>query len=369
MERALSRHTDADRLKFSVHGEHLNAWCTVPGSPFASHLVLLPNGPNEPPPAVRYMFCDPARINAVSALFGSAANPPHTNRLCVRMAVETLSAEVLAEGRLELACGEHGPLTLRFPGSDSPLCLKLEISFSRFETGPAFGSLRMRYLVAYNDNELNRLFNSTGSDKGSEVYWGEGVPHLYALPYDSLMSSMRHERFDLLEIGLDTASQHTGTPADAPSLRAWREYFPNAMLHGYDIHDFSFLGLRDTRTFQGDQASPEDLRRFIDHHGQPTFQIVIDDGSHVPAHQQISLAHLFEHLAPGGLYLIEDISWQPFEQSPTTGEVLRAFLEHGRIESPYISEVAARRLEADIDSVGIHRPNDSEVAVIRKRHS
>ena len=367
VERALSRHTDANRLRFRVQGEHLNAWCAVPGSPFSDQLVLLPNGPEEPPPVVRYAPLDATPIDALTALIVSAADPPHANRLGVRLAVETPGGEVLAEQRHDFACGERAPLTVRYPATDDPLRLTLEASFAHFEAGPAFGSVRMRYLVAYVDSELMRLFNATGSDKGSEIYWGEGVPHLYALLYDPLLSSLRSERFDLLEIGLDTASQRTGTPADAPSLRAWREFFPHATLHGFDTNDFSFLGLRNTRTFQGDQASPEDLRRFVEAHGRPAFRIVIDDGSHVPAHQQISLAHLFECVTPGGLYAIEDISWQPFAQSPTTGEVLRAFLECGRIESPFIAPAAARRLEAEIDAVSIHRPNDSEVAVIRKR--
>jgi hypothetical protein len=49
----------------------------------------------------------------------------------------------------------------------------------------------MRYLAAYADNELMRLFNSAGSDKGSEVYWGEGgVPHLYALLYQPLLAPL-----------------------------------------------------------------------------------------------------------------------------------------------------------------------------------
>jgi hypothetical protein len=318
---------------------------------------------------VRYGHLDATRIDALSALFVSAANPPHANRLAVRLAVETPAGEMLADQGLELACGEHAPLTLRFPASGNPLRLRLEAAFAHFEGGPAFGSVRMRYLVGYKDGELMRLFNTAGSDKGSEVYWGEGVPHLYALLYEPLLGPLRSERLEMLEIGLDTASQHTGIPADAPSLRAWREFFPHATLHGYDINDFSFLGMRGTRTFQGDQGSPDDLHRFLEAHGQPAFRLVIDDGSHVPAHQQVSLAHLFERVTPGGLYLIEDISWQPFAQSPTTSEVLREFVEHGRIESPFIAPVAARRLEAEIESVSICRPNDSDVAVIRKRSS
>ena len=332
-------------------------------------LILLPNGPDEPAPSIRYAHLDAARIDAISALLVSAAHPEHGNRLGVRLALETPAGEVVAEQRIGLACGERAPLTLRFPSGPAPLRLAVEADFAHFEAGPAFGSVRMRYLAGYEDNELMRLFNAAGSDKGSEVYWGEGVPHLYALVYAPLFEAMRNEHFDLLEIGLDTASQHTGDPQDAPSLRAWREFFPHADLHGYDLHDFSFLQLAGARTFQGDQASPEDLRRFGETHGEPVFRLIIDDGSHVPAHQQISLAELFDHVEPGGFYVIEDISWQPFEQSPTTGEVLRAFLEHGRIESPFIDPDAARRLSDAIGSVSIHRPNDSEVAVIRKRPS
>ena len=41
------------------------------------------------------------------------------------------------------------------------------------------------------------------------------------------------------------------------------------------------------------------------------FDIIIDDGSHASHHQQISLAILFRHLADGGLYIVEDLHYQP----------------------------------------------------------
>ncbi len=37
------------------------------------------------------------------------------------------------------------------------------------------------------------------------------------------------------------------------------------------------------------------------------YDIIIDDGSHVPQHQIISLACLLRALNPGGLYIIEDL--------------------------------------------------------------
>jgi hypothetical protein len=275
--------------------------------------------------------------------------------------------EPLASSEIILGNGDRAPVTLRFGSRPvQAFRLTIDVGFDHFAGGSAYGSVRMRYLAAYADNELMRLFNSAGSDKGSEVYWGEGVPHMYALTYEPLLAPLRHQSFNLLEIGLDTASQGTGDPDDAPSLRAWREFFPRAALFGYDINDFGFFTQRDTRTYQGDQASPEHLRGFLEATGHPRFAVVVDDGSHVPSHQQVALAHLFEHVEPSGVYVIEDLSWQPYDEAPTTAEVLRRFIRDHRIESPFILQANARMLEATIADVSIYRPNDSELAVITK---
>ena len=365
--RALSRHTGAHAHRFEVHGAHLNAWCRVPGSPFADGLLLLPNPPDHGWPAVTFGPIQEERVDAITCLFVSPPRPEHANRLAVRVRVQTAGGETLAESEIVLGNGDRAPVTLRFGGQSSDgLRLALEVGFDHFAGGPVYGSVKMRYFAAYADNELMRLFNSAGSDKGSEVYWGEGVPHMYALTYEPLLSALRERHFNLLEIGLDTASQLTGDPDDAPSLRAWREFFPYATLFGYDINDFGFFEQRDTRTFQGDQASPDQLRRFIQENGHPRFTLIVDDGSHVPSHQQIALAHLFEHLEPRGVYVIEDLSWQPYEESPTTAEVLRRFMHERRVESPFIPRECACILESQIADVSIYRPNDSELAVITK---
>lgn len=39
--------------------------------------------------------------------------------------------------------------------------------------------------------------------------------------------------------------------------------------------------------------------------------VIIDDGSHASADQQMTLAELFPLLADGGWYFIEDLDWQP----------------------------------------------------------
>lgn len=366
--RALSRHTNANAYRYGAEASNLNAWCRIPGSPFSDGLVLLPNPPTANEPSVSYAPIDTRTADAVTLLFVSAARPEHDNRLAVTARVLAADGAVLAETRIVLAAGERAPATLRFVPPDGPIGLRVAVGFDEFAGGRAFGSVRLRYAAAYRDNELTRLFNEAGSDKGSERYWGEGVPHHYALVYEPLLAPFREERFNLLEIGLDTASQESGRPTDAPSLRVWREFVPNATLYGYDINDFAFFDQPNTHVFRGDQSSRGDFGRFLESHGMPLFRVVIDDGSHVPAHQQISLAALFERLEPGGVYVVEDLTWQPYEQSPTTLEVLREFVEHGRVESPFIADADARRLETSIASVEIVKPNDSEMALIRKAH-
>jgi len=66
-----------------------------------------------------------------------------------------------------------------------------------------------------------------------------------------------------------------------------------------------------TRIFRGDQGKPEDLLRVAAEF--PKIDIVIDDGSHASFHQQTSLRALWKYLAPGGIYLIEDLDVQPPE--------------------------------------------------------
>lgn len=54
----------------------------------------------------------------------------------------------------------------------------------------------------------------------------------------------------------------------------------------------------------GNQADPEVLARLAADHGP--FDVILDDGSHVNAHQVASFEGLWPHLADRGLYVVED---------------------------------------------------------------
>lgn len=134
----------------------------------------------------------------------------------------------------------------------------------------------------------------------TDKYW-----HGYATFYARHLRRHRLRRRRVLEIGVGGLGGYDNRTIGG-SLRYWRDYFPRARVVGLDIQakDVS-LGPR-VSVVCGDQSSPEDLGRAIRALGGPP-EIVIDDGSHVGAHQWASFEHLFPLMAPGGVYVIEDL--------------------------------------------------------------
>lgn len=159
---------------------------------------------------------------------------------------------------------------------------------------------------------LSEIMDRNRSDKGTSV----GEAHGYTPFYERWLGSMRENPVRILEIGV-CDPRHPGA-----SLKGWYEYFPKATIFGYDIVDGHRFDNDRITTFVGDQSDRSDLARFIASAGGD-FDIIIDDGSHRPMHQQVSLAALFPHLKPGGQYIIEDM-----HVAPNTVRMLRD-MQHG----------------------------------------
>jgi hypothetical protein len=86
------------------------------------------------------------------------------------------------------------------------------------------------------------------------------------------------------------------------SLDLWRLYFGHhASIYGADINP----ECREPNVFIGDQGSPAFWGSFKKQ--VPKLDIVIDDGSHRPDDQIVTLESLLPHLSAGGVYLCEDI--------------------------------------------------------------
>lgn len=131
--------------------------------------------------------------------------------------------------------------------------------------------------------------------RGPDVGHGDkGSTHSYIPEYETLLAPYR-EVGSFMEIGL----------ALGKSVAMWDEYFgEQADLVGADIH-LSF----DTTPFprwefvELDATTPPFLKAL----GERTFDVIIDDGSHMTADQVATRDLLLPRMNPGGLYIIEDI--------------------------------------------------------------
>ena len=156
---------------------------------------------------------------------------------------------------------------------------------------------------------LTRLAIKHGTDK-----WGL---HFYTPIYHDLFCDLRHRPIRLLEIGVGGYELKT---VGGASLAMWADYFANGQITGIDVAQKQLSLDPRIKVFQGSQVDPRFLKAVCDQRGP--FDIIIDDGSHVPKHVVASFQILFPTLADGGLYVIEDVQtafWPDFGGSVLHG--------------------------------------------------
>jgi hypothetical protein len=136
---------------------------------------------------------------------------------------------------------------------------------------------------------LDSLGLKYGTDKASGF-------HDYLVFYERHFAPLRYANLQILEVGVFGGA----------SLRTWAEYFPNARIIGADI-DFRARQHRAPRIEIEllDQSNVQDLVDLGLKYG--TFDIVIEDGSHMWEHQTTTLKTLFPFVKPRGFYVVEDL--------------------------------------------------------------
>jgi hypothetical protein len=167
--------------------------------------------------------------------------------------------------------------------------------------------------AGYEIDPLTRLAIKYGTDK-----WGF---HFYTPIYHDLFSRLRDQAVRLLEIGVGGYELAT---IGGASLQMWAEYFPQGQITGIDIAEKKLILSPRVKLFRGSQIDPVFLKKVCDERGP--FDVIIDDGSHVPKHVVSSFNILFPSLVDGGMYVIEDVQtafWPKFGGSSDGGETLQ----------------------------------------------
>ncbi len=164
---------------------------------------------------------------------------------------------------------------------------------------------RFAKLAGWFGAELNLLAALYGTDKFGE--------HEYTPVYEALMRASRRKAVRLLEVGVGGYAGALG----GESLRMWESYFRRGRITGIDLYDKTALSGGRVQVFQCSQVDAARLGALAQEIGP--FDFIIDDGSHVNAHQIQTFGILWPHLKDGGTYVVEDVQtsyWPSYGGAP-----------------------------------------------------
>lgn len=173
------------------------------------------------------------------------------------------------------------------------------------------------------NNVLSDLMKKYGSDKGSPIdgdtFSQYRKMHLYTDLYNLIFSGQRQSVNRVFECGIGTANPEYNSTmgvnaVPGASLRAWKDYFPNATIYGADIDKNSLFEDERIKTFYVDQLDPQSVYKMWNEINEPneSFDLIIDDGLHTVDAAISLLENSFHKLKSGGTYIIEDTRdfWQ-----------------------------------------------------------
>ena len=202
-------------------------------------------------------------------------------------------------------------------------------------------------------DELTILANKYASDKGTvSPSEGHHGPRLHFTPiYHNYFGHLNKKEISILEIGVGSG----------PSLKMWYDFFTVAKIHAIDVVPQKQHENDRVKTYVCDQSNRDELLRTIEMIGG--VDIIIDDGSHVVSHQQISFGTLFPFLKSGGQYWIEDLHtsdesvWlgknlygydMSFGKGESTVDVIEQYKKTSVFKSPFLNDSENKYLTENI---------------------
>jgi hypothetical protein len=156
-------------------------------------------------------------------------------------------------------------------------------------------------------NTLKEFIEKYGSDKNLS-----GYTELYNFVFQKIG---RDKVKSFLEIGVGTLQpeiqstfvgnlQHFPNYKPGNSLRAYRDYFPNAQVYGGDVaKDCEFEEDR-IKSMIFDSTDLSDCNKTLNY---LNFDVISDDGLHTAIGQLKTLTNLFDRVSYGGFYIVEDL--------------------------------------------------------------
>ena len=154
-------------------------------------------------------------------------------------------------------------------------------------------------------NNLKTFLDKYGSDKANS--------HNYHHVYGTILSD-RNAVTGVLEIGMgtnnpDVVSNMGAYGKPGASLRAFRDFLPNARIYGADIDRRILFSEDRIDTFYVDQTDPAAFVE-LNQTSPSDLDLVIDDGLHSPNANIYTMQFALPKIKIGGWFVVEDISLQ-----------------------------------------------------------
>ena len=219
---------------------------------------------------------------------------------------------------------------------------------------------------------LNEVFIHFATNKGSH-FFSNNIKHSghgYDAFYEKLFKENRTKNLNIMEFGI-----HHGD-----SLAALSSYFPNANIVGVDKNPFSTnYKSKKIRTLHCDVSSEKNLES-LSNYLNKDYDYIIDDASHNPIHQKLTLFSMFQNLKSGGIFVIEELNF--FQSENNKDDSNQNFLRNLLIDVSKKSETILKskyndkimNFIDDVQDVEINKGvlthkgvNVSEIAFIKKK--
>jgi hypothetical protein len=174
--------------------------------------------------------------------------------------------------------------------------------------------------------------------------------HSFTEFYYDTFSILQDKEINILEIGILSGA----------SLKMLADFFPRATIYAIDINE------KTVNAYYGDRiktylCNQIDFITFDRLFKDVRFDLIIDDGSHMTSHQQISLGFLFPYLISGGIYVCEDIHTSLhstyIDSKETTLDIFLRYQKTGIFENNLMKPSEVEYLRQNIKQLEIYTKN------------
>ena len=220
-----------------------------------------------------------------------------------------------------------------------------------------------------NNIELDELFSFYKTDKANYIKSEKVQGHGYAKFYEKHFSSLRDKKLNILEIG-----SYSGA-----SAAAFVKYFKDVNIYCLDINLTKFLyKSKKIHPFGLDVSNKKMVEKFLNKinlsENIKSFDIIIDDGSHILSDQFKAIDCFFKYLNKDGYYVIEDYKFSEHiphlkdTDDPCIAEFFQILKKNNKKDFKFISAETLENLKKNSSNIFEYKGSTklSSIAFIKK---